>query len=76
MNKPIETKSDLIRIILEKDALLKQRNFNYVQRSYLHMRAKLQLMDKHPMLEQFIAEAFDEFINSEAILQNLRDGYN
>ena len=76
MNKPIETKDDLIRKILEKDAVLKQRNFSYMQRSYLHMRAKLQLMDKFPTLQQFIAEAYDEFINSEAILQNLRDRYN
>lgn len=77
MNKPIETKEDLIRSISEKDAILKEHNFNYIQRAHLHIVAKLQLMDKHPELQQFIAEAYDEFISSEAILQQLRnDRYN
>lgn len=74
-NRPILTKRELIRQILEKDAEMRSKGFkSYVQRSHLHTQARLFLVEKHPILADFINDSYAKsgVIDSDRMLQELR----
>jgi hypothetical protein len=59
-NLPIRTRQDLIRAILEKDSFMQSHRLTYVQRAYLHAKARIYLLNTHPELRQTIEEAYAE----------------
>lgn len=72
-NIPIRTKADLIRAILEKDSFMQSHRLTYVQRSHLHTKARLYLLNTHPELRQVIEEAYAEsgVCDTRAVLRGL-----
>ena len=74
MNSIIRTKEDLIYHLREKDRIMKKAGFNYVLRANLHSQAMYQLIDQHPELADFIAEAYEEsgLVNKKKVLRLLQ----